>query len=140
MASSQEALERIEQALKRLGYERVRSHRADPTDELADLIVLRAPTGSLRQVDLLIAKTAFETQVLQRAIPMEVGGVTLPVATLEDLIVYKLVADRTRDREDIDAILRTQLRTGRKIDWAHIERWAGFWGVSERLTELRPRK
>ncbi len=140
MASSQEAVEAIQQALRGLGFERVRSHRADPTDPLADLIVLRAPKGSLRQVELLVAKTAFELQVLQRAIPMDVGGATLPVATLEDLIVYKRVADRLRDRDDIDALLRTQRRAAREIDWAHIERWADFWGISERVSELRQRE
>ncbi len=131
-------LEAVNRALCGLGYEQTRSHRADPKDRLADLVVFRAPSGGLRQVDLLVAKTAFESQVLERAVPVEIGGVTLPVATPEDLIVYKLVADRPRDRDDIEAILRTQARTGRVIDWAHIERWAGFWSVSDRLSALAP--
>jgi predicted nucleotidyltransferase len=140
VASSSKVLAAIQRSLEGLGYQPVRSHRTDPTDALADLIVLRAPKGSLRQVDLLVAKTAFEVEVLRRAVPIEIGGVTLPVATPEDLIVYKLVADRPRDREDIAAILRTQMRTARAIDWVHIERWAEFWNVSERLAELRRRE
>jgi predicted nucleotidyltransferase len=136
VSASPEALTALEDTLRSLGYQPVRSHRADPVDRLADLIVLRAPTGEVRQVDLLVAKTAFESQVLERAVPVEIGGVTLPVATPEDLIVYKLVADRPRDRDDIDAILRTQARAGRRIDWAHVERWATFWSVSDRLAAL----
>jgi hypothetical protein len=51
--------------------------------------------------------------------------------------VYKLVADRARDRDDISAILRTQRRAGREIDWVYVERWAGFWSVLDRLAALR---
>ncbi len=137
IAASSEVIESVQHALLALGYERVRSHRADPEDTLADLVVLRAPAGSLRQVDLLVAKTAFESEVLRRAVPIEIGGVRVPVATPEDLIVYKLIADRARDREDIVAILRTQGRAGREIDWGHVERWARFWNVVDRLAALR---
>lgn len=140
VASASELLEAIQRSLEGLGYARVRSHRTDPSDSIADLIVLRAPKGSLRQVDLLVAKTAFEVEVLRRAVPIDIAGVTLPVATPEDLIVYKLVADRPRDREDIVAILRTQQRAARTIDWTHIDRWAAFWNVSERLAALRSRE
>jgi predicted nucleotidyltransferase len=137
IAASSDVLESVERALTALGYEPVRSHRADPGDALADLVVLRAAKGGLRQVDLLVAKTAFENEVLRRAVRVEIGGVEAPVATPEDLIVYKLVADRPRDRDDIAAILGTQSRAGREIDWAYVERWAGFWSVLDRLAALR---
>jgi predicted nucleotidyltransferase len=137
IAASSDVIESVQRALTALGYEQVRSHRADPEDALADLVVLRAPKGGLRQVDLLVAKTAFESEVLRRAVLVEIGGVSAPVATPEDLIVYKLVADRARDRDDISAILRTQSRAGREIDWAYVERWAGFWSVLDRLAALR---
>lgn len=120
------------------GYEAVRTHRADPDDTLADLVVLRSAKGSPRQIDLLVAKTAFEAEVLERSVPVEMGGVRVAVATPEDLIVYKLIAHRPRDREDIDAIRRTQARSGRPLDRAYIERWARFWGVADRLASLEP--
>lgn len=71
--------------------------------------------------------------------PLEVSGRRVPVATMEDLLVYKLIADRPRDREDVAAMLRTQLRAGARIDWAYVERWARFWEISDRLAELRAR-
>jgi len=37
----------------------------------------------------------------------------------------------------ISAILRTQSRTSRPIDWEHVDRWARFWGISDRADELR---
>jgi hypothetical protein len=51
-----------------------------------------------------------------------------------------VVADRPRDRDDIAAILGTQRRAGRKIDWAYVERWAGFWSLLDRLVALRSRE
>lgn len=137
VAAEADVVEAVGRALTSLGYEQVRIHRADPDDALADLVVFRVPKGALRQVDLLLAKTPFEAEVLRRARPVEIEGVAMPVATPEDLIVYKLVADRARDREDIRAILRTQRRAGRHMDWSHVERWAEYWGVTERLAELR---
>lgn len=83
-----------------------------------------------------MAKTAFETEVIRRAVPVEISGVAVPVATPEDLIVYKLIADRPRDRDDIGAIRRTQARAGRELDRDYIERWARFRGVSDRLEAL----
>jgi predicted nucleotidyltransferase len=139
VAATDPVLASIEAGLRPLGYERVRSHRADPADPQADLIVYRASQGDLRQVDLLVAKTDFEREVLRRAVSVDIAGVVFPVATPEDLIVYKVIADRARDRDDIDAILRTQARAGRELDWAYVERWARFWDVYDRLLSLTGR-
>jgi predicted nucleotidyltransferase len=88
-------------------------------------------------VDLLIAKTPFEEQVLRRAVRIEIGPRAVPIASPEDLIVYKLLADRPRDREDIRAVLRTQARAGRSLDWRHVGQWAAFWRITDRLQRLR---
>lgn len=129
-------LERIDGALAALGYRTVREQRADAADPLPDIKVFRSDDAELRQVDLLIAKTPFEEEVVRRAATVEIGSLELPVASPEDLIVYKLIADRPRDREDIEAVMRTLDRTGRELDWAHIERWARFWRIEDRLRRL----
>ncbi len=139
IAAAAELLEAAERALTSAGFACTRRHRAEPGDPLPDLLVFRSAAGALRQVDLLVAKTAFEHEVLRRAVPVEVAGREVPVATLEDLLVYKLIADRTRDREDVTTMLRTQLRAGARIDWAYVERWARFWAISDRLASLRTR-
>ena len=38
---------------------------------------------------------------------MDLGGVDAPVATIDDLLVYKAIAWRPRDREDIERLLAT---------------------------------
>jgi predicted nucleotidyltransferase len=130
-------LARIEVALRGLGYLSVRQHRADPADALPDIEIFRSEEAEPRQVDLLIAKTPFEEDVLRRASFTEVGTLRAPVASAEDLIVYKLLADRPRDREDVTAVLRTQARAGTPFDWGHVERWARFWRIEDRLLRLR---
>lgn len=127
----------LEDALGGLGFRCVRRHQVDAVDSLPDILIFRSERGPLHQVDLLVAKTAFETQALARAVAVELVGFRAPVVTPEDLVVYKLVAYRRRDQDDVIAVLRTQVRAGREIDWAHLERWCDFWEVGDRLARLR---
>lgn len=53
------------------------------------------------------------------------------IARADDLIVYKLLADRPRDRSDIDEILRS----GVELDREYIESWASDWGVIDRWAQ-----
>jgi hypothetical protein len=139
VAASADLLASAERTLSSLGYPLVRRQQAEPRDPLPDLLIFRSASSFPRQVDLLVAKTEFEAQVLTRAIPVEVSRQSVRVATPEDLIVYKLLANRARDLDDVDAIVLTQERGVRRIDWPHVERWAAYWGISERVTALRER-
>lgn len=47
-----------------------------------------------------------------------------------------VIADRPRDRDDVSAVVRTQTRAGRELDWSHVERWATFWRIEDRLRRL----
>ncbi len=135
--ADQVMLNAVAGALASLGYSRVREQRAEPRDPLPDIIIFRAEDADLRQVDVLVAKTAFEDDVLRRAQSIPVETASFPVAGPESLVVYKLLADRPRDREDIRAILRTQARTARAFDWSYVERWSEFWQIRDRLDRLR---
>jgi predicted nucleotidyltransferase len=137
VAADPATIAEIEEALAALGFRCVRRQQVDAADELADILIFRREEGDPRQVDLLVAKSDFEASALSRATAVDVGSLTLPVVTVEDLIVYKLIADRPRDREDIRAVLATQERAGRAIDWSHLERWCEFWGIGDRLARLR---
>ena len=75
--------------------------------------------------------------MIARAERVAIGPCDIPVVSPEDLVVYRLLADRPRDREDVRAVLRTQARTARAFDWGHVERWAGFWQIGDRLDRLR---
>ncbi len=81
--------------------------------------------GRGRKVDLIAAETPFQHNALDRA----VDG----VITAEDVIVFKLLAWRPRDRDDIASILEA----GQQLDEAYIERWAGEWEVTDRWEEAK---
>ena len=137
VAATEDALAAADAALAALGFRCVRRQQAQAADALPDLLVYRRDAGEPRQVDLLVAKTAFEEEALRRAVAVDLPGARIPAATPEDLIVYKLLADRPRDRDDVRAILATQERAGRAIDWAHVERWCAYWEIGDRLARLR---
>jgi hypothetical protein len=81
-------------------------------------------------IDLQVAKTAYQGEVLRRARAASTG---VAVATPEDLIVLKLIANRPKDLIDLRNLVALP-----DLDWAHIERWAAAWDVLDRLAPLRP--
>jgi hypothetical protein len=56
----------------------------------------------------------------------------LRVATPEDIIVLKLIADRYKDAKDL--LLLCALP---HLSWAYIERWADAFGVRDRVDRYR---
>lgn len=72
------------------------------------LLLRHENTGT--KVDLSLAWLPFEDQAIARAESLDLGGVSMPVALPEDLIVYKAVAWRVRDREDIERLLTIHAR------------------------------
>lgn len=55
----------------------------------------------------------------------------------EDLIVYKLIANRTRDREYIAAVIERLIAREQAIDWRHIEEYASAFGIEQRAEWAR---
>ena len=56
-------------------------------------------------VDIVLAGPGLEALFLERARPMDVGGVRVPVACAEDVVAMKLLAGRPKDFEDVEAIV-----------------------------------
>jgi hypothetical protein len=81
-------------------------------------------------VDLLIAITPFEIEALRRRQPLRVLGVELPVATPEDLFVFKLIAGRPQDLADATVLYDLH---GETFDVARVRRWCREFGVEDRL-------
>lgn len=79
-------------------------------------------------VEIQVAKTALQKSVIERA--KAAGGVR--VATPEDLIVLKLIADRPKDMGDLRG-----LKDLPSIDWEYVGRWAREWDIVDRLARLR---
>jgi hypothetical protein len=73
------------------------------------------------RVDFIFSTTPYERQAIARAVRETLGGVAVPFATAEDLILHKLFAGRPRDLEDVAGVVR---RKGSELDWVYLERWA----------------
>jgi hypothetical protein len=81
------------------------------------LLLRHVKTGI--HVDLSCGALPFEEEAIQRGQSVLVGGLTLRVATPEDLIVMKAVANRARDIADIESIVDVC----ESLDVGRIRRW-----------------
>ncbi len=68
-------------------------------------------------MDVTLAWLPFEREALGRAETVAVGGLELPMASAQDLVVYKTIAWRDRDKHDVEALLRLHRK---KIDIAYV--------------------
>jgi len=68
-------------------------------------VLLLQHDASGTPVDVSLAWLPFEREAIARATLVDLGGATLKVARVEDLVVYKAVAWRERDRSDIERLL-----------------------------------
>jgi hypothetical protein len=83
--------------------------------------------GTPSIVEFLTAKTEFEEGIIQRAIRLDQRQ-PFRVATPEDVIVLKLIANRPHDQADA---IELGLMEG--LDWAYIKRWSEVWDVRRDL-------
>jgi predicted nucleotidyltransferase len=70
-------------------------------------------------LDISLGWLPFERAALNRADTLDLAGIRVPVARAEDLIVYKAVAWRARDRDDIERLLVVH---GDRLDLGNIRR------------------
>jgi hypothetical protein len=111
----------LERAVRAAGWE---VQRASPEGEL-----LRLRHPELGIADLLIAGTDYQQEAIRRAVAEPLGnGESAAVLAVEDVIVHKLIAGRTQDIADIEAILAARI----PFDAGYVERWATFWEVLDR--------
>jgi hypothetical protein len=68
-------------------------------------------------LDLSLAWLQFELDAIERAERLDLSGVDAPVATAEDLLVYKAIAWRPRDRDDIERLMAA----GHSIDLVRVQ-------------------
>jgi predicted nucleotidyltransferase len=92
-----------------------------PQDALAfarETRVLPVVSSQGVRADLIFAALPAELEAIRRARAMRVGGRTVNVASLEDLILMKLVSEREKDAEDARRLL---VRFKGKIDRDYLE-------------------
>ncbi|MBI3185173.1 MAG: hypothetical protein HYZ28_23805 [Myxococcales bacterium] len=95
------------------------------------LVQLFGPEGA--RVDLLFADDPMSESVLSRATRERLLGVELPVATVEDLLLMKLEANRPSDLDDAIAI-KDAFQA--ELDKQYLRHWAHKLGIADRLQAL----
>jgi len=132
-----EGYDRVVGELERLGYAPVRSHRAQASDRVPAVTVFRneLTDRAYRQVDVLAAATDFEREAVLQAVERPLGRRSARVVRREHLIVYKLIAWRDRDRQDVHDVIATARAAGAPLDLELVRRWAREWEVEERWAE-----
>lgn len=122
------AIEALVAGLAREGFVTIRSQDSGESSG-PDFVRMQQPETGLA-VDMLVAKTSLQDRLLERA--RSVSKLPFPVATPEDLILLKVIANRSHDQVDAMNLAR---RAG--IDWAYIEAEAPTWGMEDRVRVLR---
>ena len=100
------------------------------------VVLLRhAPSGV--DVDLSIAWLPFELEALAASERLEIAGTRVAVARAEDLMIYKAVAFRPQDQQDIERLLVLHRAT---VDLVRIRRivseFASALDEPERMNRL----
>lgn len=134
----EESWERLSSALARHGIvQRKQIGPADAADALPDVAVFFSGHSPPVRVDVFIAKTDFERAVIETARTATVLGIAVRLASPEASIIYKLLARRPRDLDDIESIFTARASAGEGLDWNFLDSWAAEWGVSGELEPYR---
>jgi hypothetical protein len=92
-------------ALERCGF-RLRIADAEFVARTRVMPFVHEATGL--PLDVVLAGPGLEDQFFAGAVVRDIDGVRVPVASAEDVVVMKLLADRPKDQEDIVAIAAAQ--------------------------------
>lgn len=132
MAIEEGTLGKLHESFKRIGLTLCGSvGPANSADPLPDNLAYRTESGI--RVDILITETPFQREALARRVQAKAFGQNTWVVTPEDLVVYKIIAGRPRDLDDIEDILEARGAAGLPVDFTYIERWVRAWGMGKRL-------
>lgn len=71
------------------------------------------------RVDFIFSFSLYERQAIERAKDIKLGRSMVRFASLEDVVIHKVIAGRARDLEDIQSILLKN----QKYDSDYIEKW-----------------
>lgn len=83
-------------------------------------------------VDIALAALPFEEETIRRAKWINVGGISLPLPTPEDLIIMKAVAHRPRDLADIESLLDAHP----KLDLRRVRRWVREFSAALEMPDI----
>ena len=132
IAADDEALAGLLRAFEDSGFTVDAAFRSGFVDTLAGMRKVGLGSfeeGSVWRVDLFLATTGLVRSALNRRVPTEMEGREVPVISAEDLMLFKLLANRAKDQADVEDLL---LVCG-ELDQAYLKTWAEDLGIADRL-------
>ncbi len=123
LSIKREQLSDLFDAIDELGYDVDDMYKGGWTDKVAGMPLVKAKTfidGRTLVADLFLAETPFQSSVMNRKQLIPVNGFKAWVASPEDIILLKLMANRYRDLGDVQDILFMQ----GPLDELYLRKWA----------------
>lgn len=114
VAAPLEELTQVFDAFVAAGFEPREEDALAFAQESLVLLLRHRDTGVA--IDVSLAQLGFELAALKAAVPQKYGRVTIRVPRVTDLLIYKLVASRPKDLQDVEALLAL----GYEVDAARI--------------------
>jgi len=124
---------RLVQALEGAGFRLRVKAEADFVRRTRVLPFVFVPSGL--PLDVVLGGPGLEEVFLSRARPVQIGRLTIPVISPEDLIVSKILAGRPKDLEDVRGVLRERLAS---LDLQMVRSTLGVLEEALGQSDLRP--
>jgi hypothetical protein len=123
----------LDTVLQQFSAAGIRPKRANPIVKVGDIefiqLVYEPPDALVDvQIDLLLAKSDYQTIALERRVNISALDIGFDIAVLarEDLIIHKLIAGRMIDLADTAALLRGNQDS---LDMLYLEKWVRHFQV-----------
>lgn len=87
-------------------------------------------------VDFALGHPGYELLMIERAVPVKAKKLTIRYATAEDIIILKMITERSRDWADIEQLTNALYH---KLDYAYIEDWLKQFGEAMEQDDLAER-
>lgn len=101
-------LNHLKEALKKNGF-RFEFRKGDAVDPIAYVLrIKKGPEKTLDEIEILAGIRGAQTGIIERAHPVKLQDILVPVASPEDTVILKLIAGSNQDLEDLRGILRVQ--------------------------------
>ena len=134
LSVSRELLPELFDAAEETGYHVPVAYRSGWIDSVAGMPIVKLgmQLGALGiDIDVFLAECSFQDSLLERRSQHDIGGKLVWLVSPEDLIVLKVLANRDRDRSDVQDVLFMQ----GQLDRDYMKHWAEKLGVLQNLEE-----
>lgn len=132
LAVARDQLPELFDAAENAGYHVPVAYRSGWVDTVANMPIVKLGMQLGSQgidIDVFLSECTFQESILVRRKQHDIGGKPVWLVSPEDLIVLKVLANRDRDRGDVQDVLFMQ----GELDRNYMRHWAERLGVLENL-------